>query len=87
MHHQTINNSNMEELKTFITDILNRVGLGVEGNINSYNIETAQNLFTDYNIEIDGNIVRFSKDGKNILSIIYTTNDKGVIKNIKIQQA
>jgi len=75
----------MEELKIFISDLLDMLGLGIGGNINSYKHDKAVELFGRYTIVIKDNVVYFSKDEKPILNIVYDTNEKGVIKGYEIK--
>jgi hypothetical protein len=75
----------MEELKIFIGDLLDTLGLGVGGHIKSYNYDQAKDLFAKYTIVVNGNTVYFSKDGKPILYITYDTNEKGIIKGYEIK--
>ncbi len=75
----------MEELKTFIGDILDTLGLGVGGYIKSYNYDKTKDLFIKYTIVVEGYIAQFWKDGKNIINITYDVNENGVIKGYKIE--
>jgi hypothetical protein len=75
----------MEELKIFISDLLDILGLGIGGNINSYKHIKAVELFGRYTIVTKNNVVYFSKDEKPILNIVYDTNERGVIKGYEIK--
>lgn len=75
----------MEELKIFISDLLDMLGLGIGGNINSYKHDNAVELFGRYTIEIKNNVVYFSKDERPILNIVYDTNEKGIINGYEIK--
>ena len=74
----------MEELKIFISDLLDMLGLGICGNINSYKHIKAVELFGRYNIVIKNNVVYFSKGERPVLSIVFETNEKGFINGYEI---
>jgi hypothetical protein len=75
----------MEELKIFISDLLDMLGLGIGGNVNSYKRDKALELFGRYTIVISGSTVSFYKDEKLIVTIVYDTTEKGVIKGYEIK--
>ena len=75
----------MEELKIFISDLLDTLGLGIGGNINSYKHDKAKELFNKYTIVISGSTVSLYKDEKLIVTIVYDTTEKGVIKGYEIK--
>lgn len=76
----------MEELKIFISDLLDMLGLGIGGYISSYKYNKAVEVFGRYTIVVKNNVVYFSKDERPILNIVYDTNEKGLIKGYKINQ-
>lgn len=76
----------MEALKAFICDMLTTLGLGIGGNVYSYNSDKAKDLFKGYTITLQNNIVSFSKDGKHFFDVYYDTNDKGTIKRFEIKE-
>lgn len=76
----------MEELRIFISDLLDTLGLGIGGNINSYKYDKAKELFNKYTISVMGSTAYFAKEGRLIIAIEYDTTEKGVIKGYKFKE-
>lgn len=75
----------------FIIHLLNRLGLGIGGNIKSIESDKVKEMFPSYTFvkvkEEDGNAtyaVTENENGTTDFSIIYTHNEKGFISKVMV---
>ena len=80
-------------MERFIIELLNRLGLGVNGNIKSLNTDKSRDIIPNYVfVKVSGNdsqttyAVTDAETAQTDFSITYTHNEKGVITKVEIEK-